>query len=73
MWLDIINNWHLFYFCKQIPISDARQAESLIAQAMLKRATGMTNANSQSRCVTVIDELKCSLFHPFFYIVSYIV
>ncbi|CAL8099015.1 unnamed protein product [Prunus armeniaca] len=33
---------------QEIAISDARQAESIIAQAMLKRATGMTNANSQS-------------------------
>ncbi|KAK9946915.1 hypothetical protein M0R45_012355 [Rubus argutus] len=33
---------------QEIAISDARQAESLIAQAMQKRATATTNSNSQS-------------------------
>lgn len=37
--------------CKQIIISDAAQAESLIGRAMLKRATAMTNSNNQSRCM----------------------
>ncbi|GAV56737.1 Kinesin domain-containing protein [Cephalotus follicularis] len=32
----------------EVFISDAAQAESLIARALLKRATAMTNANSQS-------------------------
>ncbi|KAM1434354.1 hypothetical protein ACFX2I_042447 [Malus domestica] len=50
---------------QEIPISDARQAESLIAQAMLKRATGMTNANSQSsrsQCIINIRAVadKCN-------------
>ncbi|KAM5565155.1 kinesin-like protein KIN-6 [Rosa sericea] len=33
---------------QEIAISDARQAESLVAQAMQKRATATTNSNSQS-------------------------
>ncbi|XP_017435274.1 kinesin-like protein KIN-6 isoform X2 [Vigna angularis] len=33
---------------KEVPISNKEQAESLIAQATLKRATAMTNTNSQS-------------------------
>ncbi|XP_050364990.1 kinesin-like protein KIN-6 [Argentina anserina] len=33
---------------QEISISDARQAESLVAQAMQKRATATTNSNSQS-------------------------
>ncbi|XP_022636750.1 kinesin-like protein KIN-6 isoform X2 [Vigna radiata var. radiata] len=33
---------------KEVPISNKEQAESLIAQATLKRATSMTNTNSQS-------------------------
>lgn len=46
----------VFYFdflhlCKQVLISNAEQAESLIAQAVIKRATAMTNTNSQSRWV----------------------
>ncbi|XP_068314130.1 kinesin-like protein KIN-6 [Pyrus communis] len=50
---------------QEIRISDARQAESLIAQAMLKRATGMTNANSQSsrsQCIINIRAVadKCN-------------
>ena len=35
--------------CKQVIISDAAEAEFLISRAMLRRATAMTNANSQSR------------------------
>jgi len=34
---------------EQVIISNTEQAESLIAQATLKRATAMTNTNSQSR------------------------
>ncbi|KAG5033799.1 hypothetical protein JHK87_008709 [Glycine soja] len=34
---------------KEVIISNTEQAESLIAQATLKRATAMTNTNSQSR------------------------
>lgn len=41
----------LIAFCKQSTICDVQQAEALIAQGMLKRATAMTNSNSQSRCV----------------------
>lgn len=41
----------LFAFCKQSVVCDVQQAEALIAQGMLKRATAMTNSNSQSRCV----------------------
>ncbi|XP_027902106.1 kinesin-like protein KIN-6 [Vigna unguiculata] len=33
---------------KEVPISNTEQAESLIAQATLRRATAMTNTNSQS-------------------------
>ncbi|WVZ18199.1 hypothetical protein V8G54_005521 [Vigna mungo] len=41
---------------KEVPISNKEQAESLIAQATLKRATAMTNTNSQSSAVlTIID------------------
>lgn len=42
---------HFLYLCKQVLISNAEQAESLIAQAVIKRATAMTNTNSQSRWV----------------------
>ncbi|KAM4122196.1 hypothetical protein ACJW30_01G064100 [Castanea mollissima] len=45
---------------QEIAISDAGQAESLIACSMLKRATGMTNANSQSsrsQCIINISSV----------------
>eukprot|EP00257_Ricinus_communis_P025363 XP_025012777.1 kinesin-like protein KIN-6 isoform X6 [Ricinus communis] len=50
---------------QEIPITDAAQAESLIASAMLKRATAMTNTNSQSsrsQCIINIHGLvdKCN-------------
>lgn len=48
----------LFGNCEQVIISDAAQAESLIARAMLKRATAVTNANSQSRYVTSIFNIS---------------
>ncbi|CAL5416052.1 unnamed protein product [Camellia sinensis] len=35
----------------EVSISDVQQAESLIARGMLKRATAMTNSNSQSSCI----------------------
>ncbi|XP_020236012.1 kinesin-like protein KIN-6 isoform X1 [Cajanus cajan] len=49
---------------KEALISNAEQAESLIAQAVLKRATAMTNTNSQSsrsQCIINIrdDPPKC--------------
>jgi len=40
---------HFLPLCKQVLISNAEQAETLIAQAVIKRATAMTNTNSQSR------------------------
>ncbi|XP_054799784.1 kinesin-like protein KIN-6 isoform X2 [Prosopis cineraria] len=46
---------------QEVLISSARQAESLIAQAMLKRATAMTNTNSQSsrsQCIINVCQ-KC--------------
>uniref|UniRef100_A0A2N9FQV0 Kinesin motor domain-containing protein n=1 Tax=Fagus sylvatica TaxID=28930 RepID=A0A2N9FQV0_FAGSY len=45
---------------QEVAISDAGQAESLIACSMLKRATGMTNANSQSsrsQCIINISNV----------------
>lgn len=39
-----------FCLCVKVLISSAREAESLVACAMTKRATAMTNANSTSRC-----------------------
>ncbi|KAG7971650.1 hypothetical protein I3843_07G146100 [Carya illinoinensis] len=45
---------------QEVVISDAGQGESLIARAMLKRATGMTNANSQSsrsQCIININSV----------------
>ncbi|KAK7859218.1 kinesin-like protein kin-6 [Quercus suber] len=45
---------------QEVAISDAGQAESLIACSMLKRATGMTNANSQSsrsQCIINISSV----------------
>ncbi|KAJ1421616.1 P-loop containing nucleoside triphosphate hydrolase [Sesbania bispinosa] len=49
---------------KEVLISNAEQAESLIAQAVLKRATAMTNTNSQSsrsQCIINIRDVpqKC--------------
>nr|XP_007135997.1 hypothetical protein PHAVU_009G009500g [Phaseolus vulgaris]ESW07991.1 hypothetical protein PHAVU_009G009500g [Phaseolus vulgaris] len=49
---------------KEVPISNTEQAESLIAQAALKRATAMTNTNSQSsrsQCIINIRDAppKC--------------
>ncbi|KAK7351760.1 hypothetical protein VNO77_11439 [Canavalia gladiata] len=49
---------------KEVLVSNAEQAESLIAQAMLKRATAMTNTNSQSsrsQCIINIRDVpqKC--------------
>ncbi|TKY75259.1 Kinesin protein KIF18A [Spatholobus suberectus] len=49
---------------KEVLISNAEQAESLIAQAALKRATAMTNTNSQSsrsQCIINIRDVtqKC--------------
>lgn len=46
-WLVMI----LCFLClrEQVIISNTELAESLIAQATLKRATAMTNTNSQSR------------------------
>ncbi|KAJ8772770.1 hypothetical protein K2173_027947 [Erythroxylum novogranatense] len=49
---------------QEIPISDATQAESLIARAMFKRATAMTNTNSQSsrsQCIINIHSLISEL------------
>ncbi|XP_062163300.1 kinesin-like protein KIN-6 isoform X1 [Alnus glutinosa] len=46
---------------QEVVVSDAGQAESLIACAMLKRATGMTNANSQSsrsQCIINISSVS---------------
>lgn len=43
--------WFMLHLCKQVLISNAEQAETLIAQAVIKRATAMTNTNSQSRWV----------------------
>ncbi|XP_050214190.1 kinesin-like protein KIN-6 isoform X2 [Mercurialis annua] len=46
---------------QEIPITDAAQAESLIASAMLKRATAMTNTNSQSsRSQCIINIHSCA-------------
>ncbi|XP_065848054.1 kinesin-like protein KIN-6 isoform X2 [Euphorbia lathyris] len=45
---------------QEVPITSAEQAESLIASAMLKRATAMTNTNSQSsrsQCIINIHSL----------------
>ncbi|KAF5455756.1 hypothetical protein F2P56_025302 [Juglans regia] len=45
---------------QEVVISDAGQGGSLIARAMLKRATGMTNANSQSsrsQCIININSV----------------
>ncbi|CAJ1973202.1 unnamed protein product [Sphenostylis stenocarpa] len=49
---------------KEVPISNTEQAESLMAQAALKRATAMTNTNSQSsrsQCIINIRDVppKC--------------
>lgn len=40
---------------EQAVLYDPQQAESLIACGLLKRATAMTNSNSQSRCVLDIN------------------
>ncbi|CAA0841162.1 ATP binding microtubule motor family protein [Striga hermonthica] len=40
-------------------VSDAQQAESLIAHGMLKRATAMTNSNSQSSRSQCIINIRC--------------
>ena len=59
-----------FYFllliatCKQVVISDVAQAESLIAQGMLKRCTAMTNSNSQSR----FTKTKLSIISLYFFL-----
>jgi hypothetical protein len=45
---------------KQVLISNAEQAESLIAHAVIKRATAMTNTNSQSRWVLLWEFLNVS-------------
>ncbi|KAH9759145.1 kinesin-like protein KIN-6 [Citrus sinensis] len=45
---------------QEIIISDAAQAESLIARAMLKRATAMTNSNNQSSRSQCIINLRCA-------------
>ncbi|GAY42894.1 hypothetical protein CUMW_070440 [Citrus unshiu] len=45
---------------QEIIISDAAQAESLIARAMLKRATAMTNSNNQSSRSQCIINLRCT-------------
>ncbi|KAL5073860.1 hypothetical protein RYX36_012844 [Vicia faba] len=45
---------------KEVLISNAEQAESLIAQAVIKRATAMTNTNSQSsrsQCIMNIRDV----------------
>jgi len=47
--------FHFLHLCKQVLISNAEQAETLIAQAVIKRATAMTNTNSQSRWVIKWD------------------
>lgn len=52
----------LFSFCKQSVVCDVQQAEALIAQGMLKRATAMTNSNSQSRCVHFVCMCMVPLF-----------
>ncbi|KAJ4702145.1 Kinesin-like protein [Melia azedarach] len=44
---------------QEVIISDAAQAESLIARAMLKRATAVTNANSQSSRSQCIINVRC--------------
>ncbi|XP_021902693.1 kinesin-like protein KIN-6 isoform X2 [Carica papaya] len=48
---------------QEVPINDVAQAESLIARAILKRATAMTNANSQSsrsQCIINIRTVAIS-------------
>ncbi|KAK9216858.1 hypothetical protein WN944_008870 [Citrus x changshan-huyou] len=45
---------------QEIIIFDAAQAESLIARAMLKRATAMTNSNNQSSRSQCIINLRCA-------------
>lgn len=61
---DMINNifFHFLYLCKQVLICNAEQAESLIAQAVIKRATAMTNTNSQSRWVVKWEFMNVSPF-----------
>ncbi|KAK7352235.1 hypothetical protein VNO80_17654 [Phaseolus coccineus] len=46
---------------KEVPISNTEQAESLIAQAALKRATAMTNTNSQSSRSQCIINIRDAL------------
>ncbi|KAJ0087138.1 hypothetical protein Patl1_09524 [Pistacia atlantica] len=45
---------------KEVIINDAAQAESLIACAMLKRATATTNSNSQSSRSQCIINIRCT-------------
>ncbi|KAK7310974.1 hypothetical protein RJT34_08799 [Clitoria ternatea] len=52
---------------KEVPIFNAEEAESLIAQAVLKRATAMTNANSQSsrsQCIINIRDAPQKTVNP---------
>jgi hypothetical protein len=53
---------HVLHLYKQVLISNAEQAESLIAHAVIKRATAMTNTNSQSRWVLLWEFLNVSSF-----------
>jgi hypothetical protein len=53
-------SFHFLHLFKQVLISNAEQAESLIAHAVIKRATAMTNTNSQSRWVLMWEFLNVS-------------
>ncbi|KAL6990451.1 Kinesin-like protein KIN-6 [Sarracenia purpurea var. burkii] len=46
---------------QEIPISDIQHAESLIARGMFKRATALTNSNSQSSRSQCIINIRSSL------------
>ncbi|KAK9269938.1 hypothetical protein L1049_025511 [Liquidambar formosana] len=46
---------------QEVIISDVAQAESLIGRGMLKRATAMTNTNSQSSRSQCIISIRCAL------------
>ncbi|XP_010477237.1 PREDICTED: kinesin-like protein KIN-6 [Camelina sativa] len=45
---------------KEVPIQSLEEAESLIGQAMLKRATATTNSNSQSRYSQCVINIRAS-------------